>query len=203
MSAPGFFSTHAIKFTPDTSIKLIMIKSPWKLKILDYLTVERKKMIAYVRRLIDDVAERDSEDIVQDVVLNIFDRADITMPIENAAAYVYQALRNKVVDYRRKRRDTVSLDEDWMDETENVLFQVLPALRTEAVDEISRMEMHEILFNALSVLNDEEREILIATELEGRTFQEIAEESGTPLGTLLARKSRSLKKIKESFSMNN
>ena len=61
-------------------------------------------MIAYVRRLIDDAAERDSEDIVQDVFLNIFDRADITMPIENAAAYVYQALRNKVIDYLRKRR---------------------------------------------------------------------------------------------------
>ena len=180
-----------------------MSKPPRKLKLLDYLTVEREKMIAYVRRLIDDAAERDSEDIVQDVVLNIFDRADITMPIENAAAYVYQALRNKVVDYLRKRRDMVSLDEGWLDDEGNVLLQVLPALRIEAVDEISRMEMHEILFNALSVLNDEERDILTATELEGRTFQEIAEVSGTPLGTLLARKSRALQKIKKSFSINN
>jgi len=180
-----------------------MSKPPRKLKILDYLTVEREKMIAYVRRLIDDAAERDSEDIVQDVALNIFDRADITMPIENAAAYVYQALRNKVVDYLRKRRDMVSLDEGWMDEAGNVLLQVLPALRIEAADEISRMEVRESLVKALSVLNDEDREILTATELEGRTFQEIAEESGTPLGTLLARKSRAIKKIKESFSMNH
>jgi RNA polymerase sigma-70 factor (ECF subfamily) len=179
-----------------------MNKSPWKVKILDYLTVEREKMIAYVRRLIDDAAERDSEDIVQDVVLNIFDRADITMPIENAAAYVYQALRNKVIDYLRKRRDTVSLDDGWMDETGNVLLQVLPALRIEAVDVISGMEAREELFKALAVLNDEERQILTATELEGRTFQEIAHESGTPLGTLLARKSRALQKINKLFSLD-
>jgi RNA polymerase sigma factor (sigma-70 family) len=180
-----------------------MSNSPWKLKILAYLTVEREKMIASVRRLIDDAADRDSEDIVQDVFLNIFDRADITMPIENAAAYVYQALRNKAVDYLRKRRDIVSLDDGWMDETGNVLLQVLPALRTEAVDVISRMEAQETLFKALAVLNDEERQILTATELEGRTFQEIAEGSGTPLGTLLARKSRALKKINKLYSMNH
>ena len=88
-----------------------------------------------------------------------------------------------------------------MDETGNVLSQVLPALRIEAVDVISRMEAQENLFKALAVLNDEEREILTATELEGRTFQEIAYESGTPLGTLLARKSRALQKINKLFSL--
>lgn len=194
-----YFSSHAIKFTPYTSLRLNMNKEQRKKNILEFLSNERKTLIGYVRRLIDDVAERDSEDIVQDVILNIFNKADLTTPIENVAAYVYQALKNKVIDYLRKRRDKVSLDSGWEDDKKSALLRLLPALRIDLADEISRMEAREILFQALSLLNDEERSVLIGTELEGRTFQELAEESGEPLGTLLARKSRAIRKIKESF----
>lgn len=194
-----YFSSHAIKFTPYTSLRLNMNKEQRKKNILEFLSNERKTLIGYVRRLIDDVAERDSEDIVQDVILNIFNKADLTAPIENVAAYVYQALKNKVIDYLRKRRDKVSLDSGWEDDKKSALLRLLPALRIDLADEISRMEAREILFQALSLLNDEERSVLIGTELEGRTFQELAEESGEPLGTLLARKSRAIRKIKESF----
>lgn len=180
-----------------------MKKTQLKSKVLDFFVKEQKKLIGYVRRLIDDTADRDSEDIVQEVILGIFDRADITIPIENVAAYVYQALRNKVIDYLRKRRDTVSLDEGWQDKEEGSLLDVLPALRINEPDEISRMEARETLFKALALLNSDERALLIAIDLEGKTFQEVSDESGEPLGTLLARKSRAIKKIKESFHEND
>jgi len=176
-----------------------MNKAPWKIKILDFMTREREKLIGYVRRFIDDTAERDGEDIVQDVVLNIFNRADITIPIENVAAYVYQALRNKVIDYLRKRREMISLDDGWTDDEEITLLQTLSDPRTDGTDELSRMEICENLFELLSVLNDEQRAILIATELEGKTFQELSKEWGVPLGSLLARKSRALQRIRETF----
>jgi len=175
-----------------------MKRSHLKNKILDFFSSERKTLVGYVRRFIDDTADRDGEDIVQDVALNIFNRADITVPIENVAAYVYQALRNRAVDYIRKKRDTVSLDDGRQDE-EDSLFHVLPVLQIDPSDEISTMEAREILFKALLNLKKEEREIIIAVELEGKTFREIAEESGLPLGTLLARKSRAMKKIKEFY----
>lgn len=180
-----------------------MNKAQLKSKILDFFSKEQKKLIGYVRRLIDDAADRDSEDIVQEVILGIFDRADITIPIENVAAYVYQALRNKVIDYLRKRRDTVSLDAGWQDNEEGSLLDVLPAVSIIESDEISRMEARETLFKALSLLNSDERAVLIATDLEGKTFQDISDESGEPLGTLLARKSRAIKKLKESFYEND
>ena len=160
---------------------------------------EREKLIGYVHRFIDDTAERDGEDIVQEVALNIFNRADITIPIENVAAYVYQALRNKVIDYLRKRRDMVSLDDGWMDDEETTLLQTLPDPQTDGMHGLSWMEARENLFKVLSVLNDEQRAILIATDLEGKTFQELSEEWVIPLGTLLARKSRAHQKIKETF----
>lgn len=180
-----------------------MNKAPIKSIILEFLASERKALVGYVRRLIDDAADRDGEDIVQDVILNIFDRADITIPIDNIAAYIYQALRNRVVDYLRKRRRTVSLDDGFKENEEYSLQELLPDQETDGMNEISRIEAREILSGIFSLLNDEERSIFVATELEGKTFQEVSEESGEPLGTLLARKSRAIKKIRESLSEND
>lgn len=177
-----------------------MSKVPWKDRIVDFMIDERKKLIAYVHRIIDDAAERDGEDIVQDVIVNVFNRADITTPVENVTAYVYQALRNKAIDYLRKRRETVPMDEGWSDDDGISLSRFLPDPQTnDEMDDLSRIEIRQNLFRALSVLNDEQKAVLIATDLEGRTFQELSEEWRIPLGTLLARKSRALQKIRESF----
>jgi len=55
-------------------------------RIAEFFRTEYRKWVGYVRRLIDDTAERDAEDVVQDVILHIFDRADIGAPIENLSA---------------------------------------------------------------------------------------------------------------------
>jgi RNA polymerase sigma factor (sigma-70 family) len=180
-----------------------MKKASRKNTILNFLAAERGALIAYVRRLIDDVAERDGEDIVQDVALSLFDRADITIPIENAAAYVYQALRNKVIDYLRKGRKTISLDEGWAEDEEITLMGFLTDPKGDGINEINRMEAHENLRDVLAVLSDEERYVITATELNGDTFQELADRSGVSLGTLLARKSRALHKLRQAISMND
>lgn len=67
-------------------------------------------MVNYVRGKAAEIAEQDAEDIVQDVVFNMVDRADITSPIENLIAYAYQALRNRIIDSFRTRKKKVSLD---------------------------------------------------------------------------------------------
>jgi RNA polymerase sigma-70 factor (ECF subfamily) len=67
-----------------------------KMSIAEFLTSKRKKLISFVHHLIDDAAERDGEDIVQDVALKLLSRADVLMPIETLSAYVYQFLRNRV-----------------------------------------------------------------------------------------------------------
>lgn len=174
--------------------------APWQDRIVSLITKERERWIGYVRRLIDDAAERDGEDIVQDVIVNLFDRADITDPVENLTAYVYRALRNRIIDYLRKKRESVSLDEGWSDEGAPTLFDVLPEPSAGDLDEASRLDIRRSLAMAFSVLTEEQKAVLIATEMEGRTFRELSEQWGVPLGTLLARKSRAIQKIKDTFS---
>ena len=80
-------------------------------RIADFFRREHRRLVQFVRSWIEDAAERDGEDIVQDVALNIFDRADVSVPIDNLSAYVYQALRNRVIDLQRKKKQkAISLD---------------------------------------------------------------------------------------------
>ena len=65
---------------------------------------------------------------------------------------------------------------------------------------MDREEARETLFEAIDELPPAQREVLVATELEGRSFKELAEEWETPIGTLLARKHRAIRALKETLS---
>ena len=157
-------------------------------RLAEFLRQERQALIGYVRRRIDDAADHEAEDIVQDVAVHLFDRADPTIPIQNLAAYVYRALRNRIVDFYRRKRETVGLREAQL------------ASGLDLLSEIEKEEMLEDVFEAMDRLSAEERAVILATEMEGKTFKELAEEWGIPIGTLLARKSRSLEKIRNQLT---
>jgi DNA-directed RNA polymerase specialized sigma24 family protein len=53
------------------------------------------------------------------------------------------------------------------------------------------------LEHALSELPDEQREVFIAHELEGRSFKELSQETGTSLNTLLSRKRYAVLHLRE------
>ncbi|MEJ2100928.1 MAG: sigma-70 family RNA polymerase sigma factor [Desulfobacterales bacterium] len=169
-------------------------------RLVEFFRSEYDRLVGYVRRMIDDAAERDGEDIVQDVMLNAFNLADLNAPIENVSAYLYQSVRNRVVDYLRKRKSgTVSLEELVLEESDLKLGDLLYDADNNPVVEFERREMLHFLFEAIDALNEEQRVVLIETEFEGRTFKELAKEWGVPVGTLLARKSRALAKIRKIF----
>ena len=157
-------------------------------KFSEFFQKEYFRLVRYVRRLIDDAADRDAEDIVQDVMLSIFDKADVTIPIENLAAYVYRSLRNKVIDIFRKKEDVLSL--------QDVIYDA----GYDTAREVERKELMDFVFRAVDSLPVEQREVLIATEFEGWSFRELSKEWEIPIGTLLARKSRAIKNIKEKLT---
>ena len=157
-------------------------------RVADFFRTEYKKLVRYVRSRIDDAADRDAEDIVQEVMLNIFDKADISIPIENLTAYIYQALRNRIIDLFRKRREVYSLEKVVQDSGHDPgkIFE--------------NKELQDMVFQAIDSLNADERDVLMATEFDDRSFIELSKEMGVPLGTLLARKSRALKKIRKKLT---
>lgn len=173
-----------------------------KKNLSEFFLAEREKLVQYARRLIDDAADRDAEDIVQDVIVNLFDKADVTSPIENLAAYVYRSLKNRIVDIFRQsdRTHHISLDVEVIDNDGSSLAELIRDARDCVETEEEKMELYEELYEAMDTLNPNEQAVIIATEFQGASFGKLSKEWGVPVGTLLARKSRALKKIKYAFS---
>jgi RNA polymerase sigma-70 factor (ECF subfamily) len=168
-------------------------------KIAEFFAKEKNRLVNYVRRWIQDTAERDGEDIVQDVMLNIFDSTDVTAPIENLAAYVYRSLYNRAVDMLRKSRRTVSLDTQIDGNADRTFLDVLSDVRYDAHIEIQKKELRARIFKAVDRLKPGLRAVFIATEFEGRTFRELSDTWDVPIGTLLSRKHRAVSKVKSAL----
>jgi RNA polymerase sigma factor (sigma-70 family) len=169
-------------------------------KLAEFFRSEYERLVGYVRKMIDDTAERDGEDIVQEVIANAFNLADVNAPIENISAYLYQSLRNRIVDYLRKRKaSTVSLEEVVLEASNLRLADLLYDSRDNPIVEFEKREMLHLLFEAIEALNEDQRAVLIETEFEGRTFKELSEAWQVPVGTLLARKSRAVANIRKIF----
>ncbi|MGD9212810.1 MAG: RNA polymerase sigma factor [Desulfobacteraceae bacterium] len=176
---------------------MVMMAEKEHSRLVNFFRGEYHRLVNYARRLLKDTAEMDGEDIVQDVILNLFNLADVTVPIDNLAAYFYQSLRNKVVDFLRKPRPQImSLDETLTAEINLSLSDLIPADSGDALDEMSKKESVHQLFAAIELLNDAEKAVIQATEFDGRSFKELSAQWDVPLGTLLSQKSRALKKIK-------
>ncbi len=159
-----------------------------KTRLTEFLRGEREALVGYVRRRIDDAADQDAKDIVQDVIVSLFDRADPTVPIRDLAAFIYRALRNRIIDRFRKRRETVVLPEAVLESGSDPL------------EDLEQRETMDLIFDAMDGLSAEDKGIILATEFEGRSFKALAEEWDIPLGTLLARKSRALDKIRKQLN---
>jgi RNA polymerase sigma factor (sigma-70 family) len=172
---------------------------PRKASIAEFFASERDRLVRYVRRLIDDNAERDGEDIVQDVALSLLSRTDVLVPIESLSAYVYQSLRHRVIDHLRSRKYSVPYDESDEEEGGPSLAYLLQEGDLDFEREVTRAELRRNIFEAIDDLPEDQKAVVLETEMNGRTFRELSAEWGIPIGTLLARKSRALAKVRESL----
>jgi len=161
-----------------------------------FFGIEYNRLVGYVRGLIHDSADLDAEDIVQEVAFRIFEKGNIGEPIEHIGAYVYQALRNRVVDSFRRKRPDRSLDEP-VDEGEGLrLADVVSDAARDPRAGVERSDLFRRAISCIRELPERDRAILIATEIEGLTFAELSEWWDVPLGTLLSQKSRAVRKVR-------
>lgn len=166
-----------------------------KNSLADFFLREGRRLASFVRSKIEDQADLEAEDLVQDVFANLLERADPLSEVENLSAYVWRSLRNRVVDALRRRRNHLSLDEPIAGEDDLTLADVIASDEPDAEAVLESAEDLAGLALAMDSLDPKERELLQRTEFEGRTFRELSEEWDVPIGTLLSRKSRAIRKL--------
>ena len=149
---------------------------------------ERTRLGHFIRRRVRDPS--DAEDILQDVFHEFVHAYRLPAPIEQASAWLFRVARNRIIDVFRKRRELplVEATAEPDDESEYRLDLALPSQDAGPEAAYARSALLDALQAALDELPANQRDVFVAHELEGRSFKELAGESGVSVNTLLARK---------------
>lgn len=157
--------------------------------ILQAIKAYGKNLLSFIRKRVK--TDADAEDILQDVWYQ-FSTLLNSEPIEQTGAWLYKVAKNKITDKYRKRSETLLDDLLFAEEdedNEDADYQsILLADATTPETEYVRNLFWEQLFMALDELPEEQKQVFIWQELDEIPFQEIAENTGENVQTLVSRK---------------
>jgi RNA polymerase sigma factor (sigma-70 family) len=166
-------------------------------QISDIVAEERPRLRNFIRRRVAD--PRDAEDILQDVFYKLVEANRLLMPIDHVTGWLFRVARNRITDLFRKQKPEAFNDTGGEDEDGEVLQieDLMPSPDDGPEALYVRSVLLEELELAIDELPEEQREVFVAHELEGRSFKELATESGVNLNTLLSRKRYAVLHLRE------
>ena len=145
-----------------------------------------KRLFGFIRKRVN--SNEDAEDILQDVwyQLTLLDNG----PIEQLGAWLYRVAQNKIIDRYRKQKPESLEDFTFEDDEGSISFKEILLSDDDDDPETGYLKklFWEELLAALSELPEPQRKIFVLNELEDKTFQEIADETGENIKTLISRK---------------
>ena len=165
--------------------------------ISEIFAEQRSRLRNFIRRRVPESA--DAEDIVQEVFYELVEANRLLMPIEHLTGWLFRVARNRITDlFRKKKAELLSGVETEDENGERLgIEDLLPSPDAGPESEYVRNVLIEELEDALDELPEEQRDVFVAHELEGRSFKEQAEESGVSLNALLSRKRYAVLHLRE------
>jgi len=156
-------------------------------KLESFFRDEYDSLKLFVNARIKSSADRDPEDIIQDVALRLFSGADRYAPINNVAGFVYRSIKNRIIDAMRGGKS----HSNEQDENDAKLIEFTELLYGKSDNSYSE-EMMNDLKRAIMELKPEYRDIILVVDFEDYSYKEISEETGIPQGTLMSRRHRAI-----------
>jgi RNA polymerase sigma factor (sigma-70 family) len=166
-------------------------------KISEIVAEERSRLRNFIRRRVPDPS--DAEDIVQEVFYELVEANRMLMPIEHVTGWLFHVARNRITDLFRKKKPELFSGAAVEDEDGELLRieDLLPSPDAGPEALYFRNVLLDELELALDELPDEQREVFVAHELEGRSFKELSAASGVSVNTLLSRKRYAVLHLRE------
>ncbi len=154
---------------------------------------ERRRLFDFILRRVR--SPEDAEDILQDVFYQLVASYSVTEPIEKLTSWLFAVARNKIIDWYRKRKPDSSLSKS-ISGVEGEYESSLPLNLEEILFDptntpdqaYARSVVWSELADTLDDLPENQRQVFVMHELEGRSFKEIAELTGERVNTLISRK---------------
>jgi RNA polymerase sigma factor (sigma-70 family) len=166
-------------------------------RISEVVKREQSRLRNFIRRRVPD--PRDAEDILQEVFYELVEANRLLMPIEHVTGWLFRVARNRITDLFRKKRPESFSDAAMADDDGELLQleDLLPSPDAGPDALYARSVLLDELEFALDELPEEQREVFVGHELEGRTFKEMAAETGVSVNTLLSRKRYAVLHLRE------
>jgi len=162
-------------------------------RIVDVVDREQSRLRRFIRGRVPD--PRDAEDILQDVFYELVEANRLLMPIDHVTGWLFRVARNRIVDLFRRQSPERAIDAG--DDEGRLLDDVLPSPDAGPEAEYERGVLIDALRRALDELPAEQRAVFIAHEIEGRSFKEMAADTGVGVNTLLSRKHYAVRHLRE------
>lgn len=166
-------------------------------RISEVVKREQFRLRNFIRRRVPD--PRDAEDILQEVFYELVEANRLLMPIEHVTGWLFRVARNRITDLFRKKKPQSFSDAAVAGDDEELLRleDLLPSPDAGPDALYARSVLLDELEFALDELPDEQREVFVGHELEGRTFKQMAAETGVSVNTLLSRKRYAVLHLRE------
>ena len=157
-------------------------------RISEAIARDEPRLRNFIRRRVPD--RDDAEDILQDVFYRLVEANRLLMPINHVTGWLFRVARNRIIDlFRKKRPENFSDLAIAGEDDERLPFEdLLPSPDAGPEELYLRNLLLDELERAIEELPREQRELFVGHELEGRSFKEMAAETGVSVNTLLARK---------------
>jgi RNA polymerase sigma factor (sigma-70 family) len=159
---------------------------------------EQRRLRNFIRKRVADAG--DAEDILQEIFYELVQAYRLMKPVEQVGAWLFRVARNRITDlFRKRNREGSRIDPSTAEENGEliILEDLLPSPDAGPEAAYARSVLLEELDAALDELPEEQREVFIAHELEGRSFKELAAEMGLSVNTLLSRKRYAVLHLRE------
>jgi RNA polymerase sigma factor (sigma-70 family) len=166
-------------------------------RISEIIAAERSRLRTFIRRRVPDAS--DVEDILQEVFYKLVEANRLLMPIEHVTGWLFRVARNRITDLFRKH-EPESFAESMVEGEDGEMLQIDDLLPSPDAGPEALYIRHVLLDEveiALNELPDEQRDVFIAHELEGRSFKELSAETGVNINTLLSRKRYAVLHLRE------
>ncbi len=158
-------------------------------RISETIAREQARLRQFIRKRVRD--DRDAEDIFQEVFYELLDAYRLMKPVEQAGAWLFRVARNRIIDLFRSRGKAIAGNDSMLATEDGEAQQwedLLPSSDAGPDAAYARSVLLEQLDAALDDLPEEQRYVFVAHEIEGRSFKDLSEETGTGINTLLSRK---------------
>jgi RNA polymerase sigma factor (sigma-70 family) len=166
-------------------------------RIADVVEREQSRLSSFIRRRVTD--PRDAEDILQDVFYELVEANRLLMPIDHVTGWLFRVARNRITDFFRKKRPE-SFSETGVTSEDDELLQLEDLLPSPDAGPDALYARHVLLDElelAVDELPEEQRDVFVGHEFDGRSFKEMAAETGVSVNTLLSRKRYAVRHLRE------